>query len=433
MRRHPPEALLLLLLLLPLPACGHRGDPLPPLRRTPPAPTEFRFAQRGDVLELSAVAPPTSVDGVAYDALTIEFLTGSGTSDLERSGSRKEARGLPGQRVVATLPLPAAGTLLRAQARGVAAGERGARTLPTGLVVQPPLERPRELAARASEDGVALEWKGLRPKEVEKPSLGPRPGPPGAPAHGAAGPAAPGGTPAKTAAPPGAVTAPPGQPSQETAAKPADPPATPSKAAPATPAQPKPAAPAASEKPTVPATGDAPAAAPAAPKPPAPRRSGFFVYRRIHPALYGEPLTPEPLERRTFVDSTVPLDATACYVVRAVASTDPLIESDPSEESCVERKDISAPATPAGIAVLPRAGGVELLWSPSPEEDLAGYRIFRASGGGEPEKVAELEPTRASWLDESVKPGVTYSYTIQAFDRSGNASEATDPIEGALP
>ena len=76
-----------------LPACGHKGDPLPPLRRTPPAPADFRLAQRGDVLELLATAPAASVDGVAYDRRGVEFLYGTGEADLEKRGQRRLAAG----------------------------------------------------------------------------------------------------------------------------------------------------------------------------------------------------------------------------------------------------------------------------------------------------------------------------------------------------
>ncbi len=164
-----------------------------------------------------------------------------------------------------------------------------------------------------------------------------------------------------------------------------------------------------------------------------PRRNGFFVYRRLGGEAYGEPLVDEPLERRSHGDTTVPQGATACYVVRAVAATDPLVESGPSNEACVEVRDIAAPAAPAGLAVLPREGGLEVLWSPSAEPDLAGYRVYRATGDGRPEKVADTALARASWLDETAERGVVYRYAVTALDQAGNESEPTEPVEASLP
>jgi hypothetical protein len=157
------------------------------------------------------------------------------------------------------------------------------------------------------------------------------------------------------------------------------------------------------------------------------------VYRRLGGEAYDAPLVEEPLERRGLTDTLVPRGATACYVVRAVASTEPLVESAPSNEACVDVRDIAPPAAPAGLAVLPRDGGLEILWSPSAEADLAGYRVYRAAPGGAPERIAEVGTSRAAWLDETAERGVVYRYSVAAFDQAGNESERGEPVEAALP
>jgi len=388
-RRSP---LLLAVLVALLPACGHKGDPLPPRRRTPPAPGGFRLAQRGDAIELVSRAPAASVDGVAYDAVALEFLYGTGEVDLERAGTHLLVRSPAGEQVVKTLPLPAPGTLLRAAVRAVAAGERSPRSLTKALVVQAPLEAPLELVASVVEDGVTLAWRGVRPKEVPPPPVPTRPGFPGSP--------------------PGTRT--PGTADSQTPPKPA------TAGAEAT-------APPAALADAATAKGEKTAAIPAA------RRNGFFVYRRSGDVAFGGPLAAAPLELRHFRDTAAPLGARVCYVVRAVASSEPLIESGPSNEACVVMRDITPPAAPAGIAVLPRTGGLELIWSASAEQDLAGYRLFRAAAGGEARQLAELEPATTSYLDEGAQRGVRYSYTIVAFDRAGNQSAPSEAVDAGLP
>ena len=363
-----------------LPGCGHKGDPLPPLRHTPPPLTSFRLAQRGELLELQAVAPAASVDGVAYASAGVEFLHATGEADLEKAGRRLPVRVAPGARATFTLPLPAPGTLVRAAARGLQEGARGPRSLTMALVAQPPVEAPRELAASLGEAGIELGWKGARPKEVPPP-VGPKSGKPRVPG-GPGGPAVPSGL---------------GQPSQS--GDPGTPP-VPQVAPPAPPGAEPPTGPPPEPAAGEPATGQPPEDRPARKRPsqagrcqagepktvqaPPPRRNGFFVYRRAQNGAYAAPLIEEPLERRTFRDESAPLGATWCYVVRAVASTEPLIESASSNETCLERRDVTPPAAPAGLAVLPREGGLELLWSPSAEEDLAGYRVYRAVEGQAP-------------------------------------------------
>ncbi len=376
------------------PACGHRGDPLPPRRRTPPAPHDFRLAQRGDALEARATAPLASVDGLAYESLTVEFLYAEGLKDIEKAGRRQAVAAVPGSRVVEALPLPAPGTTLRVAARAVAGGEKGPRTLTLSLVAQPPLAAPTELGAALAEDGVALSWHGVRPKAIVPP----------APAPGL--PMVPGGP-----LPPG-----------------------PRPTAPLPPAGPPPAAlPAPASPPAAGATAGGEPVAPAGSVPEGPRRSGFFVYRRIGGAAFGEPLVGEPLVGRSLVDPGVPLGATACYVVRAVASTDPLVESAPSNEACVDMRDVTVPAAPSGVAVLPREGGLEVLWGPSTDADLAGYRVYRAAAGGPREKLAEVGTNRSAWLDQTARRGVAYAYTVAAFDQAGNESASAEPVEASLP
>ena len=94
---------------------------------------------------------------------------------------------------------------------------------------------------------------------------------------------------------------------------------------------------------------------------------------------------------------------------------------------------MTPPATPAGLAILPRSGGLEVLWSPSAEADLAGYRVYREAPGQPRQRLGELAPDKAAFLDETAAMGATYRYTVTAFDQSGNESEPTDAVEGSLP
>lgn len=402
MPKRPAHILATLATLAALaPACGHRGDPLPPRRRTPPAPHDFRLAQRGDAFEARATAPLASVDGLAYESLTVEFLYADGLKDIEKAGRRQAVAAVPGSRVVEALPLPAPGTTLRVAARAVAGGEKGPRTLTLSLVAQPPLAAPGELGAVLATDGIALSWHGVRPKAIAPPA--PTPGP---------------------LMSPGGALAPGPRPTAPL------PPAGPAAAAPtsAPPVQPAPAPP-----PAVGAIAGGEPVAQAVAVPEGPRRSGFFVYRRIGGAAFGEPLVGEPLAERSLVDPGVSLGTTACYVVRAVASTEPLVESAPSNEACVDMRDVTAPAAPSGVAVLPREGGLEVLWGPSADADLAGYRVYRAAAGGPREKVAEVGTNRSAWLDETARRGVVYAYTVAAFDQAGNETASAEPVEASLP
>ncbi|MCG6922367.1 MAG: fibronectin type III domain-containing protein [Acidobacteria bacterium] len=418
-------AILLALVLTLAPACGHKGPPLPPRRRTPPTLSDFRLAQRGAALEISCTAPTASVEGVPFDRVDIELFWGEGWVDVEKKGQQRTLRAEPGARVVDTVPLPPPGTLVRAAARAVAGRDKGQRSLILALETHEPLSPPDDLNARLRARGVTLSWRGARPEELPPPDLGP--------VGGSRRPFARGPSSAPKAAPREGDDSPtPDAASEGTRERrgeargegggqaagftPSDEPAPDEAIGDAVRAD---------EDTT---EGDA-----TIPAPPLPRSHGFRVYRRLPPGAYRAPLNPEPQERRLFTDTDAPLGANVCYVVRAVGSVEPLIESAPSNEVCLDVRDIAPPSPPSGLAVVPRDEGLEVVWSPSSDSDLGGYRIYRASGAGEPERVGEVPAGTTTWLDTAPQPGVLHRYTVTAFDQAGNESPPSGAAQGRGP
>ena len=173
-----------------------------------------------------------------------------------------------------------------------------------------------------------------------------------------------------------------------------------------------------------------------APKPtptPPPFEPGFFVYKRQAQGTYGAPLVADATAERAFVDHTALPGESSCYTVRAVAAAEPLVESAASNEACIDVKDVLPPAAPAGVTALPREDGIELSWSPSPEADLATYRVYRtAAGAGAAELLAEVARTETSFLDKAAPAG-RLAYTVTATDASGNESAASAPAEARRP
>ena len=383
----PVHVLLLVLLVPGLVACGKRGDPLPPRRKTPPAVAGLRLAQRGDKLEITFQAPRASIDGLPLPPLDLEVFVAQGEGDFEKLAARHTRKAEPGETVVDTVALPAAGTTVRVAVRVRAGSKASSRSGVTGLVSQTPPPPPFALAATLVADGVALAWKGARPEPV-KAEL-PTPGVPGTLGPGSR--------------PPGTI--PPGGPS------------------------PAPERPAAAAPPARTPPG---ADAPKEPAAPPPFPGGFSIYRRLGEGPYVAPLAP-PTEANAFTDTTAPQGQTACYVIRAVSSREPLVESGSAEEACVAVADITAPGTPTGLTILPVAEGLELSWSPSPEADLAGYRVLRTAGPGTAEPLAEVAPNQTQFVDKTAALGAVYFYRLVAFDRAGNASPPSEAVEGVRP
>ena len=356
--------------------CGKRGDPLPPLARTPQPVRELTVAQRGSDLEIRYIAPRTTTGGARLDLHAVEILTARAEGDFAKTALIEVRKAAPGETVAWTQPLPPAGTRMRVAARAVAGGDRSALTPVVTLLVQPPPAAPADLKARLTPEAVVLTWTGTVPSPPPAPSPSPAPSP-------AASPAAPVKQPAPAASPTKAETA---------------------------------------------ATASTPAAAP--PKPPTP---GFRIFRRDPIASYDAPMNPVPITTSIFEDRTAGSGPRWCYVLRVAASVDPVVESAASDEVCVDIKDVAPPAPPAGVATLAGDDAVEVSWSPSAESDLAGYRVYRAPEGAAPARVAELPNGQTTWRDASPGRGGLHLYTVTAYDQAGNESPPSKPAEGHLP
>ncbi len=360
-------------------ACGKRGDPLPPLRRTPQAVAELAIAQRGGELELRLQAPRATTEGERLGVVTVELARAVGSGEFQKTATRCQLKAAPGERLVLTEALPAVGTVVRVAAVAIANKRSSVMSPLRSLTVADAVPPPTGLVAALEPDGVRLTFTPPDPMPAWiQPS--PEPSPPSKrPPSAPAAPGAPAPAPARTPEP-----TPSPEPSPE---------ATPSPE-------------------------------------PVPETAGLFLYRRDEGGEYAAPLVTEPFRgEATFLDATAALGARVCYVARTVVSGAPLIESGASNESCVGVEDKKPPAAPQGVAVLATDAGIEVSWSPSPEPDLALYRVYRQASGGGPERIAEVRAPETSALDVSAGAG-RLVYFVSAVDAAGNEGPRSTPVEG---
>lgn len=152
---------------------------------------------------------------------------------------------------------------------------------------------------------------------------------------------------------------------------------------------------------------------------------GYNIYRVTERGRYAAaPLNKEPVRTTTFTDTSVENSRTYFYRLRSVDSpVPPGKESLDSDEAAATPRDMTPPAPPAGITVVPGIGRVFLTWNENKERDLAGYNVYRSlKSGGEFAKLTEKALNRTTFSDETVRQGMTYYYTVTAVDKSGNES-----------
>ena len=157
--------------------CGKRGDPLPPLARTPQPVKDFSIGQRGPELEIRYTAPRTTTGGARLDLHTVEILTARGEGDFAKTALVEVRKVAPGETVAVSQPLPPPGTRLRVAARAVSGGDRSTLTAVATLLVQPPPSAPTDLKARSRRR--RWSWPGRdgpSPPPAPSPSPAPSPG-----------------------------------------------------------------------------------------------------------------------------------------------------------------------------------------------------------------------------------------------------------------
>ncbi|HTS61314.1 MAG TPA: hypothetical protein VMH28_04785 [Candidatus Acidoferrales bacterium] len=158
--------------------------------------------------------------------------------------------------------------------------------------------------------------------------------------------------------------------------------------------------------------------------------SQFRVFRK--PEGAEEFALAATVDKPEWTDPDAEFGKRTAYLVQSMVKVDDkLAESDLSNEVSIAPVDTFPPAVPSGLHATVGPASVELSWDPNTEPDLAGYRVYRAVGGGAFEKIADLSPV-PSYSDKPVERGKTYRYAITAFDKAGNESARTPAAEAVV-
>jgi hypothetical protein len=99
---------------------------------------------------------------------------------------------------------------------------------------------------------------------------------------------------------------------------------------------------------------------------------------------------------------------------------------------CVTPYDIYPPAAPAQLSAVPGDGDIRLIWTPNTEPDLSGYIVLRVAAGGD--TLLQLTPTpipEPRYTDDTVTPGVRYTYVVRAVDSRVPAPNMSEPAEAS--
>ena len=181
--------------------------------------------------------------------------------------------------------------------------------------------------------------------------------------------------------------------------------------------------------------------------PPAPQITGLSylirIYRRAGDDKSGTVAGEAPLETTTFTDHGFEWEKTYFYyatVVTEIAQPgkgEAALEGDDTPAMNVFAHDVFPPAVPTGLeAVATGVGqqpGIDLVWAPGTEPDLAGYNIYRREEGGQAEKINQQLVKAPSFRDTAAVSGHTYFYSVSAVDVRGNESARSEEAQESEP
>lgn len=161
------------------------------------------------------------------------------------------------------------------------------------------------------------------------------------------------------------------------------------------------------------------------------RGTDFRVFRKTGDAAYAPVASVQTPE---WTDTATEFGKPFTYVVQSIVKlgNGKEAESELSDEVSITPRDIFPPAAPKGLQGSTAPNSIELNWEQSPEEDLAGYRVYRAEGAGTAEKIADVSAV-PSYSDRKVESGKTYRYVITAVDQAGNESPRSAPVDVVMP
>ena len=108
------------------------------------------------------------------------------------------------------------------------------------------------------------------------------------------------------------------------------------------------------------------------------------------------------------------------------------IESSNSSSVGGVPRDIMPPGAPMGLKATNRSDGIHLTWSPSNDEDVVAYNIYRYLQSGTTGILVASNIKSTNWTDTAVSLGETYYYTVTAVDDASQESPLSTEVSAVL-
>ncbi|MBS3756200.1 MAG: hypothetical protein KGY56_10935 [Desulfobacterales bacterium] len=161
---------------------------------------------------------------------------------------------------------------------------------------------------------------------------------------------------------------------------------------------------------------------------------GYRVYQSMQKDADYYHLIDQEADPETGRTVTLPETASASpYFFKITAVDRAGNESDFSKTVKLRLPDVTPPYPPVFKNFDAEEGAIRISWHPGADPDLAGYNLYREKRGDQQQAVQLnrqlLSPDITEFTDrQDLTPGTRYLYSLEAVDRTGNASRRSRPL-----
>ncbi|MFH1036404.1 MAG: fibronectin type III domain-containing protein [Pseudomonadota bacterium] len=158
-------------------------------------------------------------------------------------------------------------------------------------------------------------------------------------------------------------------------------------------------------------------------------RIGYILYRKAGALVRA--LNERPMSSPGLVDRSVSLGQVYEYQVAAARMIgDYVVVGRPTNWVAATVASLEPPSPPTGLVGASLGDGIYLRFTPSPQQDTAGYNIMRSESKDGPWRQINQGLNRENtFVDKDVKVGGTYYYRVEAVNERGLNSEPSQVIE----
>ena len=147
--------------------------------------------------------------------------------------------------------------------------------------------------------------------------------------------------------------------------------------------------------------------------------------------------SPDLLDRSFEWEKTYNYRATVVTFVPEPGGGEQQVEGEDTAPVSVVAHDVFPPAIPSGLQAVFSGPGqkpfIDLVWTPNPEADLAGYNIYRRDRNGQAVKLNSELVKAPAFRDSEVLSGHQYFYSVSAVDVRGNESGRSPETAETVP